>query len=165
MNKCLKSINESFEKKLFEGVEDKKTKEKKWFTFKFKSGSNPYIAKTEEERDRIVKKYKGKVKEIKDGFYEVEDKEESLKEDTIKTKSGKWVNKGKEGTHGEFRTKKAADAQRKAMFAKGFKESLSEFDKDKLEDMVKRLSKLCNDMYDFDVDYIDDLIDDNLLTS
>ena len=47
-------------------------------------------------------------------------KEESLKEDTIK-QNGKWVNKGKEGTHGIFKTKKAADAQRKAMFANGFK--------------------------------------------
>ena len=59
------------------------------------------------------------------------DTSESLKEDTVKTKSGKWVNKGKEGTHGEFRTKKAADAQRKAMFAQGYKadEELNESDK------------------------------------
>ena len=49
-----------------------------------------------------------------------------LNEDTIK-QNGKWVNKGKEGTHGKFRTKKAADAQRKAMFAQGYKaESLEE---------------------------------------
>lgn len=48
-----------------------------------------------------------------------------LTEDTIK-QNGKWVNKGSEGTHGKFRTKKAADAQRKAMFARGFKgESLN----------------------------------------
>lgn len=40
----------------------------------------------------------------------------SLTEDTIKQNS-KWVNKGKEGTHGKFNTKKEADAQRKAMFA------------------------------------------------
>lgn len=45
----------------------------------------------------------------------------SLQEDTIKTKDDKWVNKGTEGTHGKFRTKKQADAQRKAMFANGFK--------------------------------------------
>jgi hypothetical protein len=52
--------------------------------------------------------------------------EESLTEDTIK-QNGKWVNKGSEGTHGKFRTKKAADAQRKAMFANGYKaESLNE---------------------------------------
>lgn len=50
---------------------------------------------------------------------------ESLKEDTVK-QGGKWVNKGKEGTHGKFKTKKQADAQRKAMFANGYKESLHE---------------------------------------
>lgn len=55
----------------------------------------------------------------------------ALKEDTVKTKSGKWVNKGKEGTHGTFKTKKEADQQRKAMFSnkkKGSKwgESLKE---------------------------------------
>lgn len=51
---------------------------------------------------------------------------ETLDEDTVKTKKG-WVNKGKSGTHGTFRTKKAADAQRKAMFASGYKgESLNQ---------------------------------------
>ena len=46
-------------------------------------------------------------------------------EDTVK-QGNYWVNKGKEGTHGKFRTKKAADAQRKAMFACGYTESLTE---------------------------------------
>lgn len=50
-----------------------------------------------------------------------------IEEDTIK-KDGKWVNKGSEGTHGEFDTKKAADAQRKAMFANGYGESEDEED-------------------------------------
>ena len=49
----------------------------------------------------------------------------NLSEDTIK-QNGKWVNKGKEGTHGTFKTKKEADAQRKAMFANGFNEDLTE---------------------------------------
>ena len=48
-----------------------------------------------------------------------------LTEDTIK-QNKKWVNKGKEGTHGKFKTKKEADAQRKAMFANGYKEELKE---------------------------------------
>jgi len=40
----------------------------------------------------------------------------NLKEDTVK-QNGKWVNKGDTGkTHGEFKTKKEADKQRKAMF-------------------------------------------------
>ena len=53
---------------------------------------------------------------------------EDLTEDTVKTKSGKWVNKGDTGkTHGKFRTKKAADAQRRAMFQNGYEaESLDE---------------------------------------
>ena len=33
-----------------------------------------------------------------------------LQEDTVKNSKGKWVNKGEEGTHGEFDTKKEADA-------------------------------------------------------
>ena len=53
---------------------------------------------------------------------------DEIKEDTIK-QGNKWVNKGKEGTHGEFKTKKEADAQRKAMFAQGYKENLEELDK------------------------------------
>jgi len=55
---------------------------------------------------------------------------ESLEEDTVK-KGNKWVNKGDEGTHGEFKTKKEADAQRKAMFANGYHEEVEEeFDDD-----------------------------------
>ena len=50
-----------------------------------------------------------------------------LSEDIEKTTSGKWVNRGKEGTHGEFKTKKAASEQQKAMFAQGYKtESINE---------------------------------------
>lgn len=61
--------------------------------------------------------------DLEDAF-DVED--ESLNEDTVK-QGNKWVNKGKKGTHGTFKTKKAADAQRKAMFASGYKgESLTE---------------------------------------
>lgn len=52
-------------------------------------------------------------------YYWGEKKTESLKEDTIK-QGNKWVNKGKEGTHGSFKTKKEADAQRRAMFANKF---------------------------------------------
>lgn len=49
---------------------------------------------------------------------------DNLSEDTVK-RGNKWVNVGKSGkTHGEFRTKKQADAQRRAMFAQGYKESL-----------------------------------------
>ena len=53
--------------------------------------------------------------------------DESLNEDTVK-QGNKWVNKGDSGkTHGKFDTKKQADAQRKAMYANGYKgESLKE---------------------------------------
>lgn len=47
---------------------------------------------------------------------------ECLKEDTVKNSDGTWSNKGDEGSHGKFRTKKQADNQRKAMFANGYKE-------------------------------------------
>ena len=42
-----------------------------------------------------------------------------LKEDTVKLKNGKWANIGKDGKvdSGTFRTKKQADAQRRAMFS------------------------------------------------
>lgn len=51
---------------------------------------------------------------------EKEAKREPLDEDTVRQGTS-WVNKGKEGTHGKFKTKKEADAQRKAMFASGYK--------------------------------------------
>lgn len=51
------------------------------------------------------------------------DKKFVVCEDTIKQGSY-WVNKGKAGTHGKFKTKKEADAQRKAMYAGGFREEL-----------------------------------------
>lgn len=61
--------------------------------------------------------------DIDDVIYRVKF-DNDLVEGTVK-QGNSWVNKGKDGTHGKFKTKKAADAQRKAMFAKGFKESLT----------------------------------------
>lgn len=49
------------------------------------------------------------------GESENKEKTESMNEDTIK-QGNAWVNKGKEGTHGKFRTKKEADAQRRAIW-------------------------------------------------
>lgn len=50
-------------------------------------------------------------------------KKETVTEDTVKLKDGKWANVGDDGKvdSGKFRTKKAADAQRKAMFANKYK--------------------------------------------
>ena len=42
-----------------------------------------------------------------------------------------WTNKGKEGMHGKFSTKKGAREQQKAMFANGFKKK-----KDALSDAL-----------------------------
>lgn len=41
---------------------------------------------------------------------------DELDEDTVKLPNGKWANVGKAGSHGQFNTKKEADAQRRAMF-------------------------------------------------
>ena len=67
--------------------------------------------------------YTPKIKVLSDNTNNVSD---NLTEDTIKLKNGKWANVGKDGKRdsGTFKTKKKADAQRKAMFANGFKESL-----------------------------------------
>ena len=72
--------------------------------------------------------------------------EESLQEDTIK-QNGKWVNKGKEGTHGTFKTKKAADAQRKAMFAnseknRNFGENLKEDAEKPAKDLIEKAKNI-----------------------
>ena len=75
-----------------------------------KYGYDRYAFKNEDELVAYIKRH----------FFD-----ESLSEDTVKQGS-QWVNKGKEGTHGKFKTKKEADAQRKAMFARGFKEGIKE---------------------------------------
>ena len=48
-----------------------------FYLFEYISGGNPYIAKTEKERDRIIRKHEtagDKVKEIRTGFYIIDDK-------------------------------------------------------------------------------------------
>lgn len=80
--------------------------------------------------DDNIRKYVGKIKTDTAILSKLQDIKnninESLEEDTVKVKDHKWTNKGAEGTHGNFTTKKAADAQRKAMFANGYHESLEE---------------------------------------
>lgn len=41
--------------------------------FEYTSGGNPYVATTEKEKNRILRKYKGRVTEIKPGFYQIDD--------------------------------------------------------------------------------------------
>lgn len=77
----------------------------------------------DEGDDDVADEYKPEMEEEEELLTE---KSTELNEDTVKQGSS-WVNKGKEGTHGKFKTKKAADAQRKAMFAQGYKaESVNE---------------------------------------
>lgn len=54
------------------------------------------------------------------------DENNRIIEDTKKLKNGKWANVGKDGKvdSGTFKTKKQADAQRKAMFAQGYHEDI-----------------------------------------
>lgn len=48
------------------------------------------------------------------------DETHAFGDDVVKSGSG-WTNKGKEGTHGQFATKKEATAQTRAMYANGYK--------------------------------------------
>lgn len=76
--------------------------------------------------DRNLQNFFDKIIEENPELGEPLDESKKVCEDTVK-QDNKWVNKGKDGTHGTFRTKKAADAQRKAMFAnKGKKSTFGE---------------------------------------
>lgn len=85
-----------------------------------------------DNRNLLFKEFRNKgyldnLKELKNKLVSKElslKEQQELEEDTEKVSDHKWVNKGKEGTHGTFKTKKEADAQRKAMFANGFSEDL-----------------------------------------
>lgn len=92
---------------------------------------NPYHFKSSEEAKQFIED-----NELKDAKIT---RQYGLSEDTIK-QNGKWVNKGKEGTHGKFRTKKEADAQRRAMFANGYKESIEE-EYELTDTDIKRIGK------------------------
>lgn len=48
-----------------------------WYHFEYKSGANPYVAKTEKERDRLLRKYKGKVKKVDDTSFVIDDVKKS----------------------------------------------------------------------------------------
>lgn len=44
-----------------------------WVIFKYKSGGNPYIAKTEKEKQRILKKYKNNVEQVNNRTFLIND--------------------------------------------------------------------------------------------
>lgn len=94
--------------------------------------------------------------------------DEYVNEGTVK-QGNRWVNKGKDGTHGSFKTKKAADAQRKAMYANGFKgesidsplvdaEYLNAVDKNTKTPLPE--GKECGDVCQYDVSEYDDDVSD-----
>lgn len=73
---------------------------------------------------------------------------ENLEEDTVKKSNGKWTNRGNTGKeHGTFKTKKQADAQRKAMYANGYKGEAYDY---KTGHMVERFN--CEVAYGYDSD-------------
>ena len=49
-----------------------------WILFKYEDGSNPYIAKTEKEKDRIINKYKDRIQAIKDDAYYIKNRTEEV---------------------------------------------------------------------------------------
>jgi hypothetical protein len=49
-----------------------------WYHFEYKSGANPYIAKTEKERDRILRKYKNRVTKKDENTFVIDDTEKDL---------------------------------------------------------------------------------------
>lgn len=103
---------------------------------------------------RDIEKYTDIIlKQWKDSYNEYHDYDESLSEDTVK-QNGKWVNKGKEGTHGTFTTKKAADAQRRAMFANGYREGLT--DSSKLDEAYKHLNNRDKQIYINEIEKCED---------
>ena len=81
----------------------------------------------------------------------------AVDEDTIKVKDGKWTNKGKEGTHGFFKTKKEADAQRKAMFVNESKEDkqafIDKFGQSAHDRFLKMKDRLKNNKVSVDIVY------------
>ena len=106
----IRILNEGFDK-LFNSLNEENIADK------VKANQNK-----KEMTRRAIKTLRDKGGKYKDLEKEFEDTygEKCLDEDTVK-QNGKWVNKGKEGTHGKFKTKKEADAQRRAMFSQGFK--------------------------------------------
>ena len=86
------------------------------------------------------------IENIQENFedWDEDEYDEFLNEDTVK-RDGKWANVGKDGkaNSGKFKTKKEADAQRKAMFANGYKgESLEEeTNMDKINRYLKSINE------------------------
>ena len=80
------AVNESNVAEI-EGEDSLFTINEGWFHFEYESGANPYIAKTEKERDRILKKYNGKVDDLGDGSFLIHD---SAEKDNFAIEEAMW---------------------------------------------------------------------------
>lgn len=116
----------NLKKKLSRGIFDKELAKKAFFNVVNNSLSYPMFSKETGFTKRNVNvPTRWEVAEyLLDDYMDEIEYKDNLQEDTIKKSNGKWTNRGDSGQeHGKFKTKKEADAQRRAMFANGFKES------------------------------------------
>lgn len=130
----------SDEEMLRETLRDIKKAAKNEIVFNYPSSPRKSGLNAQEVRDIIIDEY-GVEPELVSGTKSVPvwkvllNNSKTISEDTVKTRDGKWINRGDSGeTHGEFRTKKQADAQRKAIYASGWK-------KESVEDLADRVRK------------------------
>lgn len=130
----------SDEEMLRETLRDIKKAAKNEIVFNYPSSPRKSGLNAQEVRDIIIDEY-GVEPELVSGTKSAPvwkvllNSSKNISEDTVKTRDGKWTNRGDSGeTHGEFRTKKQADAQRKAIYASGWK-------KESVEDLANRVRK------------------------
>ena len=130
----------SDEEMLRETLRDIKKAAKNEIVFNYPSSPRKSGLNAQEVKDIIIDEY-GVEPELVSGTKSAPvwkvllNSSKNISEDTVKTRDGKWTNCGDSGeTHGEFRTKKQADAQRKAIYASGWK-------KESVEDLANRVRK------------------------
>lgn len=130
----------SDEEMLRETLRDIKKAAKNEIVFNYPSSPRKSGLNAQEVKDIIIDEY-GVEPELVSGTKSAPvwkvllNNSKNISEDTVKTRDGKWTNRGDSGeTHGEFRTKKQADAQRKAIYASGWK-------KESVEDLANRVRK------------------------
>ena len=130
----------SDEEMLRETLRDIKKAAKNEIVFNYPSSPRKSGLNAQEVKDIIIDEY-GVEPELVSGTKSAPvwkvllNSSKNISEDTVKTRDGKWTNRGDSGeTHGEFRTKKQADAQRKAIYASRWK-------KESVEDLANRVRK------------------------
>lgn len=76
-----------------------------WIQFTFEDGSNPYVAKTKEEQDRMFKKYKGRVEQVGDITYLVKSEKKKTNEG-LDDYANRWEKKARDQAQGITKTTK-----------------------------------------------------------